>query len=155
EAYVAPRNSIEETLVRIFKDVLHCDRISIIDNFFELGGHSLSATQVVSRIGSDLGFELPLRTLFEAPTVAAISQFISAEEKIPGQVERIALEQLVDNTASSPTISNRYPLSFSQQRLWFLAQMEPDSPAYNVPVALRIQGTLDASALGHALTRII
>jgi acyl carrier protein len=99
-SYVAPRDPIEQVVARIWGEVLKLERVSVVDNFFELGGHSLLATQVTSRIRSTLRVDLPVRRLFEGPTVERLSQAIRAAAQAPGQVERIA-RIVMDITAMS------------------------------------------------------
>ncbi|MEH2337088.1 amino acid adenylation domain-containing protein [Nostoc sp.] len=147
DKYVAPRNPIEELLAQIWAQVLKVEQIGIHDNFFELGGHSLLATQLVSRIRNIFKVELPLRELFTNATVAELAR---------------SLEQLQqhDLELSAPPILPRakntdIPLSYAQQRLWFLDQFEPNSPSYNIPLALRLVGTLNQTALEQTLQEII
>jgi amino acid adenylation domain-containing protein len=145
KAYVGPRNAVEETVAGIWAEVLHRDRVSIDDNFFDLGGHSLMATQVISRIRRALKIELPLRALFEAPTVASIAERIGtagAKTVTPPPITRVSREQDL-------------PLSFAQQRLWVLDQMEPANPLYNIPRGLRMRGSLNVGALERALNEIV
>ena len=141
--YLAPRNSQEEILVTIWQEILKIDRVGINDNFFELGGHSLMATQVVSKIRQSLSIDLPLRALFERPTVAELASQLQSNSvtEIP-PIKPVSRERDL-------------PLSFAQQRLWFLAQLEPDSPAYNIPEALRLQGKLDIEVLTQTLKEIV
>ena len=117
--YVAPRTPTEETLAAIWADVLKLDRVGIHDAFFDLGGHSLLAMQVISRVRNAFQTELPLRALFEAPTIEGLSSEIA--KKLDGIVER-AQTAIPHRTSGGPA-----PLSFAQQRLWFLDQLEPDS----------------------------
>ncbi|NRD67016.1 amino acid adenylation domain-containing protein, partial [Corallococcus exiguus] len=141
--YEAPRTESEQKLAAIWAEVLRVPRVGVRDNFFALGGHSLLATQVVSRIRKELGAELPLRTLFEAPTFEALARRLeTAERPLPVALESIA------NAGPSP-------LSFAQQRLWFIDQLEPGSALYNVPVAVRLEGELDVGALDWALREIV
>ncbi|MEH1860990.1 MAG: amino acid adenylation domain-containing protein [Nostoc sp.] len=147
EKYVAPRTPIEEILVQIWAQVLKVERVGIHDNFFESGGHSLLATQLLSRIRNIFKLELPLHSLFAATTVAKFAQEIK-------QLQQQNLE------LSTPPILPRasdaeLPLSFAQQRLWFLDQLQPLSAFYNVPVALRLVGTLEVAALQQSLQEII
>jgi amino acid adenylation domain-containing protein len=141
--YLAPRNATEKTLVGVWQEVLNLPQVGIDDNFFELGGHSLLATQVVSKIRQSLSIELPLRCLFEYPTVAQLAEQIasSVTQEIP-PIKPVARDRDL-------------PLSFAQQRLWFLAQLEPDNPAYNIPEALRVRGKLDVEVLIQTLQAII
>ena len=141
--FVLPRNSTEETIANIYAAILQQEKIGINDNFFELGGHSLLATQVVSRIRQSLSVELPLRSLFEYPTVAALANQL--QDKAITEIPEI-----------KPVSRDRnLPLSFAQQRLWFLAQLEPNNPTYNIPEALRLQGKLNIGVLTQALEAII
>ncbi|MEH2068925.1 MAG: amino acid adenylation domain-containing protein [Nostoc sp.] len=147
EKYVAPRTPIEEILAQIWAQVLKVERVGIDDNFFESGGHSLLATQLLSRIRNIFKLELPLHSLFAAATVAKFAQEIK-------QLQQQNLE------LSTPPILRRandaeLPLSFAQQRLWFLDQLQPLSAFYNVPVALRLVGTLEVAALQQSLIEII
>ncbi|MEH2068927.1 MAG: amino acid adenylation domain-containing protein [Nostoc sp.] len=147
DKFVAPRNPIEELLAQIWAQVLKLEQVGIYDNFFELGGHSLLAMQLVSRIRNIFKVELPLRELFANATVAELAR---------------SLEQLQqhDLELSAPPILPRakntdIPLSYAQQRLWFLDQFEPNSPSYNIPLALRLVGTLNHTALEQSLQVII
>jgi amino acid adenylation domain-containing protein len=129
--FTEPRDAAEREIAGIMAGLLRRDRVGAHDSFFALGGHSLLATQLVSRIASALGVTLPLRTVFETPTVAEIAAAVTAAAA----------------TTAAPT-------SFAQRRLWFLDRLEPGNPAYNVPVAARLRGELDVTALRRALTRI-
>ncbi|NDB84454.1 MAG: non-ribosomal peptide synthetase, partial [Alphaproteobacteria bacterium] len=143
--YVGPRNEIERKLCEIWSEVLRIEKIGIYDNFFEIGGHSLLATQVISRIRKDLEVELPLKTLFSAPTIAGISE----------GVERLKGTAVVIPAITAEIRPKRIPLSFAQQRLWFLDQLLPNQSLYNIPMALRLKGQLDIDALEKALDYII
>ncbi|HEY2114487.1 MAG TPA: amino acid adenylation domain-containing protein [Candidatus Angelobacter sp.] len=138
----APRTPEEEVLCQIFAEVLGLERVGIDDNFFDSGGHSLMATRLASRVRSMLGVELPLRTLFESPTVARLRPHLRQAEK-----------------ARAPLVAEprpeRLPMSYAQQRLWFLDQLQDKSTEYNVPEALRLRGELDYSALERALAAIV
>jgi natural product biosynthesis luciferase-like monooxygenase protein/amino acid adenylation domain-containing protein len=146
QPFVAPRTPEEQLLAEIWASVLHVEQVGIHDTFFALGGHSLLATQLISRVRESLRVELPLRALFEAPTVA-------------GMAERIAAARHEPQASFAPSIvpvprEGALPLSFAQQRLWFLEQMQPDSSAYNVPSGLRLTGALDLAAVQHCLNAI-
>ncbi|MBE8967603.1 non-ribosomal peptide synthase/polyketide synthase, partial [Nostocales cyanobacterium LEGE 12452] len=147
DKYLAPRNPIEELLAQIWAQVLKLELVGIHDNFFELGGHSLLATQLVSRIRSIFKVELPLRELFARPTVAELAQTI-------GQLQQQDLE-LVSPPILPRAENAQLPLSFAQQRLWFLDQLEPNSAVYNIPITLRLVGTLNQVALEQSLHEII
>ena len=143
---VPPRTGLEETVARIWAQVLDLKRVGVYDNFFELGGHSLLATQVVSRIREVLGVDLALRDLFETATVADL-------------VERITQRISNGHSGGAAIESRRHggpaPLSFSQERMWFLNRLAPESAAYNVPVSLRIRGPLNVDALVAALRDVV
>ncbi|MCA1681930.1 MAG: amino acid adenylation domain-containing protein, partial [Actinobacteria bacterium] len=134
--YVAPRTPIERVLAEVWAQVLGVDRVGVEDNFFELGGDSILSIQVVSRVRVAFGVEVSLRSLFTCPTVAGLGGVIAADTGA-GQV------------AAIPVVSRAgaLPLSFAQQRLWFLNEFEPDSSEYISPLALRLRGELDIAAL--------
>jgi amino acid adenylation domain-containing protein len=146
-AYIAPQTPTEEVVASIWAEVLRRDRISTQDSFFDLGGHSLLATQVISRIRRALNVDIPLRTLFEAPTVAKIAEQID-------NLRRDPLVSQIPPIAISPRNEN-LPPSFAQQRLWVLDQMEPNNPLYNIPRRVRMHGDLDVDALTRALNEIV
>ncbi|MFC9503564.1 amino acid adenylation domain-containing protein [Streptomyces sp. NPDC057002] len=138
-----PRSPREEILCGLFAEVLGLPRIGIDDNLFERGGNSLLATRLVSRIRSTLRTELAIRELFEAPTVAALSAVLDRSGDGRGGI--------------TPAVPRppRVPLSFAQQRLWFLHGVEGPNPSYNLPVPLRLTGRLDHAALRDALTDVV
>ncbi len=145
--YAAPRRQTEQIIAKICAEVLGFSRVGINDNFFELGGHSLLASRAISRLRTAFNIEIPLRAIFEAPTVAKLA------EKIEFYAQQTNLiSQPVLTPVERPTA---IPLSFSQQSLWFLAQMESDSSAYNMSEVLRLKGNLDAAALRFALEKIV
>ena len=145
--FIAPRSSEEELLAEIWRELLHVERIGIHDNFFEIGGHSLLATQFISRVRDVFNVELPLRDLFEAPTIAAMILKID-------QARHQAL-----GPQTPPLIpasrEQELPLSFAQQRLWFLDQLMPDSPFYNIPAAMRLRGSLDIPVFERTINEIV
>jgi acyl carrier protein len=143
DGYVAPRTAIEARLAEIWADVLQLERVGAQDDFFDLGGHSLLATQLAARVRQSFGVVLPLRRLFEVPTVEALA----AELEGLGVAAAPRLRP-VDRTGE-------LPLSFAQERLWFLDQMAPGSAAYNMPVAVRLSGPLRVAALAAGLERIV
>ncbi|MCG8296358.1 non-ribosomal peptide synthetase [Pseudomonas entomophila] len=147
QAHVAPRSELECLLARLWCEVLELPEVGLQDNFFDLGGHSLLATQVISRVRHALGLDLPLRVLFEARDLA---QFAAAVERAeaPGQGAPAPVLQALDPR-------QRQPLSFAQQRLWFLWQLEPHSSMYNIPRALQLDGELDAEAVRQAFQALL
>ena len=141
--HATPRTPTEEVLAGIFAEVLRAERVGTRDDFFDLGGHSLLATQAVSRIRRVLGVELPLRALFDAPTVAELAERVDAGS-------RAAAPPVAAVRRTGPA-----PLSFSQQRLWFLDQLEPGTAHHNIPFALRLRGPLDAGVLELAFAETV
>ena len=146
-AYVAPRTAAEERLAGVFAEVLGVERVGAHDDFFDLGGHSLLAMRVVARLREALGVELPVRALFEAPTVAGLAPRIDA---LRGAPETADEPPLVAVPRDRPL-----PLSFAQQRLWFIQQLDPANVAYNMVGATRLDGALDANALRRALDTVV
>ncbi|HEX2207305.1 MAG TPA: amino acid adenylation domain-containing protein [Longimicrobium sp.] len=142
-AFAAPRTPREEALAEVWREVLGVERVGVEDDFFELGGHSLLATQVLSRVRREVGVELPLRALFEAPTVRALAERLEAATAAD-------LPPLVRVERSGPV-----PLSFAQERMWFLQRMSPASGAYNLAEALELDGPLDAEALRRAFEALV
>jgi amino acid adenylation domain-containing protein len=144
EGYVAPRTPAEEIMAGIWAEVLKLDKVGIHDDFFALGGHSLLATQLMSRIRRALQVDMPLRALFDAPSIVML------------------MRKMVDaeTGGGAPPLqrANRdrpLALSFAQQRLWFLDQLDRQSALYNIPVALRLTGHLDVSSLARTLNEIL
>ncbi len=145
--YVAPRYPTEETLAGIWAEVLAVERVGIHDNFFALGGHSLLATQVMSRVRKSLDAELPLRALFESPTVAELAVMVEAA--------RASEVRLKAPPLAAVSRAGDLPLSHAQQRLWFLDQLEPGGSAYNMPGALRLVGCLDRGAFDRTIHEVV
>ncbi len=145
--YEAPRTQTEELLAGLWASVLHVDRIGVNDDFFALGGHSLLATQLVSRVREAFGVELPLRELFERPTVAGLAQQV--EVAVRGGLGLMA-PPLVPVSRE-----HELPLSYAQQRLWFLDQLEPSGSFYNLPAAVRLRGALNVAALEQTLSEVV
>jgi amino acid adenylation domain-containing protein len=141
--YVAPRTPVEEVLAGIWAEVLGRERVGVTESFFELGGHSLLATRLISRVRQVLGVEVALGEVFRSPVLADLSRAIedAARTELP-PIER------ADRGA-------RLPLSFAQQRLWFLEQMGELGSTYHLATRLRLQGELDRGALVRTLDRIV
>ena len=145
--YVAPRDADQTTLAALLAAALGLDRVGMEDNFFALGGHSLLAAQVVASIRAAFQVELPLRALFDAADVAALAAQVAALRHDGGARALPAIAAQPGDAAPA--------LSFAQQRLWFLDQLEPGSAAYNMPVAVRLSGALDLQALQRTLDDIV
>ncbi|GHO70203.1 hypothetical protein KSC_090950 [Ktedonobacter sp. SOSP1-52] len=144
-----PRNELEELVSQVWKQVLQRDQVGLQENFFELGGHSLLATQVVARLRKLLHTEVPLLLLFEAPTISLLAARL-----------QLLLRQAQGHTQPMPPLlpvprDQDLPLSFAQQRLWFLHQFAPRSAAYSIPVFARLHGTLAIPALRASLSALI
>jgi len=147
DGYVAPRTPVEEILAGIWTDVLKVERVGVNDNFFDLGGHSLLATQLMSRVRSALQVDVPLRSLFDRPNIADLAQSV---ETIMHAGQKRELSPI------TPRASRQHlPLSFAQQRLWFIEQLQPDSSTYHICPALRMRGLLDSRALKMSLGEIL
>jgi amino acid adenylation domain-containing protein/non-ribosomal peptide synthase protein (TIGR01720 family) len=145
--FVAPRTATEEKLAGMWAEVIGLERLSIYSNFFDLGGHSLLATQLISRVREGFEVEIPLRDLFEMPTVALLAAHID-KAIVEGRGLSAPPLRRVSREAS-------LPLSFAQQRLWILHQFDPETAAFNIPVAVRLSGQLDANALAQTLNEIV
>ncbi|WP_344875795.1 condensation domain-containing protein, partial [Allokutzneria multivorans] len=137
-----PRNEVEAVLCGLFADVLGVDSVGVDDGFFELGGHSLLATRLVSKVRAELDVELSIRALFDAPTVADLAREVKSAQRGRASVTARPRPDVV-------------PLSFAQQRLWFLDKLEGASATYHVPIALRLTGDLDTEALRLALQDVV
>jgi len=139
--------AVEEIVASIWAEVLRLEQVDVETNFFELGGHSLLATQVMSRIREAFGIELHLLSLFESPTVRGLAAQIEIAMRAGQGINTPPLQR--------SERASEMPLSFAQQRLWFLSQLEPESPFYNCPVALRLKGRLNVEALERTLAEIV
>jgi len=148
-AYTPPRTATEVALAAIWAELLQADRVGAEDGFFTLGGHSLLAMRVLSRVREAFGVELPLRGIFESPTLAALAAEIDRLHGAEGNP--------ADSTPPLVPVdrSGDLPLSFAQERLWFVDRLEPGSPVYTMGSVYRFRGVLDASALERALAEIV
>src|SRR6201996_9531230 len=142
QGYRAPSTPTEEVLAGIYAQVLGLERVGVDDSFFELGGDSLSAMRLVAAINTALDSQLVVRTVFDSPTIAALAPRINSDGA--GLAPLVAVER--------PAV---VPLSFAQNRLWFLDQLHGPSPVYNMAVALRLHGPLDTDAMGAALADVV
>ena len=145
--YRAPQTPTEEVVAALWEAVLGGERVGSGDSFFSLGGHSLLATRVMTQVRQAFGIELPLRALFETPTVAGLARTIDAACRDPALPAEPALEAQPEITSGA--------LSFAQERLWFLDRLMPGTATYNIPIALRLRGALDAVALGRGLASVV
>src|SRR5262249_17476605 len=136
-----------EALCRVWAEVLGVSRVGVTDNFFELGGHSLLATQVLSRAREAARATVALRELFRAPTVGGLALALGEGRQKAEEAQGPPLVAVARTQA--------LPLSFSQERLWFLRQLEPESAAYHLPVVLKLLGTLDEEALEKAFVEVV
>jgi amino acid adenylation domain-containing protein len=146
---ILPTTPTQQKLSTLWKDVLSLDFIGVEDDFFALGGHSLLATKLVSRIREEFNTAFPLRKVFEFPTIAGLAQ----------EIDTLVLqnESVEKTTEDIPRVTQRenLPLSFAQQRLWFLDKLEPNNPAYNIMVGFRLNGKLNQEALHQSLQEIV
>ncbi|WP_441964820.1 amino acid adenylation domain-containing protein, partial [Mycolicibacterium houstonense] len=140
--YRAPSTATEEILAGIYAQVLGMDRVGVDDSFFDLGGDSLTAMRLIAAVNAGFDAEVSVRTLFDAPTVAQLVPHIKAGSG--GRPQLVAQQR--------PDV---IPLSYAQQRLWFLEQLQGPSAIYNMAVALRLDGDLNADALGRALADVV
>jgi surfactin family lipopeptide synthetase A len=145
--FVAPSTPTQAILATLWQEILNLPQVGIHDNFFELGGHSLLATQVIIRLRPLFGVELPLRRLFETPTIEQLSELIEATQATGGGLERSPILPV--------SRQEKLPLSFAQARLWFLNQLEGGSATYNMPEPLQLMGDLDVAALESAVEGIL
>ncbi|HEY0601397.1 MAG TPA: condensation domain-containing protein, partial [Herpetosiphonaceae bacterium] len=147
-SYVPPSTPEELSVAALWAELLGLEQVGIHDNFFALGGHSLLATRLLARLRLAEQIDLPLRALFETPTVAGLAQqIVTLRESLATTVEAVIPRQ--------PRTTNQFPLSFAQQRLWFLDQLDPGDASYNIPLALRLTGQLDVAALERCYQAII
>ncbi len=144
----SPQTVLEEVLTGIWVDILHLERVGVRDNFFDLGGHSLLATRMIARVREIFQVDVPLRAIFESPTVVDLAGWIEVARNGSSRISDVP-------SLVSQAREMILPLSFEQERLWFLSQLEPDSPAYNIPVALQVQGDLNLDVLGESLNVLV
>jgi amino acid adenylation domain-containing protein/non-ribosomal peptide synthase protein (TIGR01720 family) len=145
--YVAPRNETEQVIAEVWQNLFGINEVSITDHFFEMGGHSLLATQLVSRLRQRLRVEIPLRSIFEAPTIAELAVRIDEARRAKPHDATAAIKRAANN--------GHIPLSFAQKRLWIIDQVEPGNIAYNLPTAVRLNGRLNIDALEQSLSEIV
>jgi amino acid adenylation domain-containing protein len=147
KTFVAPRSETEQRVAAIWQEVLKLEKVGVYDNFFELGGHSLLVTRIISRIHESMDTDLPLRSLFENPMVVDLATYIDLKK---GKTNVLRLPQVVPISRDKSL-----PLSFSQERLWFLQQLEPESTAYSMPTSIHMRGRLDHRAMDNAFKELV
>lgn len=145
--YIAPSNETEALIAHIWQSLLQVERVGVTDNFFELGGHSLLATQFVSRLREESGYNLALKTIFTHPTINQLSQVIQDTPQHSNQPKIIKVDRNL--------YPDGLPLSYAQQRLWLIDQLQPGSPMYNIPLAVKLYGELNIKALEQSFETII
>jgi len=146
--YEAPRNSTEEKLTAIWREILRVEHIGINDNFFELGGHSLKATSLAAKIHKVLNVEIPLKEIFKSPTIKEISEYIkNSAESIYSQIQPVGEEESNESSC--------YEMSSAQKRIYTLQQLELDSTSYNMPGVLELDGALDTARLKTVFSKLI
>jgi FkbH-like protein len=147
EDFLPPSSSIELQLAAIWREVLHVNKIGVRDNFFDLGGNSLLAVQIISRIRESFNADLPISTLFDSPTISVLAQELQAQHSSCARPKFVPIEPIGRN--------GELPVSFVQERLWFLDQFRIANHAYNVPIAFRLNGAVDLEAFQRALNEIV
>ncbi|MCJ8173437.1 non-ribosomal peptide synthetase, partial [Clostridium botulinum] len=140
--YEAPRNKVEETLAKIWSEILGIEKVGINDNFFDLGGHSLKATILMSKIHKELNKEVPLKELFKSPTIKDLSNYIeSAEENLYSKIEKVEEKEY-------------YEASSAQKRMYMLQQFDKDSTAYNMPAVFELEGKVDKDKIEETFRKL-
>ncbi|MCJ8174458.1 non-ribosomal peptide synthetase, partial [Clostridium botulinum] len=140
--YEAPRNKVEETLTKIWSEILGIKKVGINDNFFDLGGHSLKATMLMSKIHKELNREVPLKELFKSPTIKDLSKYIeSAEENLYSKIEKVEEKEY-------------YEVSSAQKRMYTLQQFDKDSTAYNMPIVFELEGKVDKNKIEETFRKL-
>lgn len=151
EEMLLPRDLLEEAVTEVWRQLLGREVIGLRENFFELGGHSLLGTQVISRLRATLGVDLPLRRLFETPTIEGLAEAV----RIAQRQERKMLAPVITPVPRAETTETVFPLSFAQQRLWLLDRLAPGRTTYTMPFAWQICGVLDQTALECTLLELV
>ncbi|MFQ4145496.1 condensation domain-containing protein [Chlorogloeopsis sp. ULAP02] len=147
QAIPTQRTAVEEVLAGIWAEILGREYVGNDENFFELGGHSLLATQLISRLRDAFSVEIPLSYLFESPTIAGCAQKIQTKIRTGEKLATLPIKPV--------NKSENLPLSFAQQRLWFLNQLHPNDDTYNIPIAVRLTGSLNITALEQSLNAVV
>jgi amino acid adenylation domain-containing protein len=147
QAYLPPRTPVEEILAEIWADLLRLERVGVHDDFFEIGGHSLIATRLLGRLRDALSVELPLRSIFDRPTVAGLAEEVEAALRAGRD---LPTPPLTRRPVAAPPV-----LSFAEQRLWFLEQLEPGRSIYNELAGVELIGALDFAALARSFREVV
>jgi amino acid adenylation domain-containing protein len=147
QGYVAPRTETEQKIAAVWQEVLNREKVGVYDDFFKLGGHSLLATQIITRIRAVFQVNVPIKRLFELPTIASLALEIDCARKTG---EAISLPKI------APSLNlTEFPLSYAQERMWFIEQLSPDSPVNNIPLAVALSGCLDRKMLSDSIKAVI
>jgi len=154
ESYEAPGNAIEEQLAEIWAEALEITRVGRHDNFFDLGGHSLLATLVATRMGNTFETQVPVRALFESPTIVELAEVIEAGLKLPGKKSGSDTRAIRKPVVSGPRPS-LFPLSYQQEQLWVLDRFNPGNAFYNIPMTWRLKGDLNVPRLEKSLQEVV
>jgi amino acid adenylation domain-containing protein len=154
EHYEAPRTAVEEHLAQIWAEALEITRVGRHDNFFDLGGHSLLATLVATRMESTFEIDVPVRALFESPTIAELAEVIELGLKLPGR-KSSGNKDVTPTPVVRGSRPSLFPLSYQQEQLWFLDRFNPGNAFYNVPMAWRLNGDLDVPRLEWSLQEVV
>jgi amino acid adenylation domain-containing protein len=154
EHYEAPANAAEKRLAAIWVEALGIRRVGRHDNFFDLGGHSLLATLVATRMGNAFGTYVPVRALFESPTIAELAEVIKASLKLSGRTQGSDKPAMPKPAVSGPRPS-LFPLSYQQEQLWVLDRFNPGNAFYNIPITWRLKGDLNVPRLEKSLQEVV
>ena len=154
ESYEAPGNAVEEQLAEIWAEALEITRVGRQDNFFDLGGHSLLATLVATRMGNTFEIQVPVRALFESPTIAELAEVIEAGLKLSGRKSGSGKRAIRKPVVSGPRPS-LFPLSYQQEQLWVLDRFNPGNAFYNIPMTWRLKGDLNVPLLEKSLQEVV
>src|SRR5947209_2855653 len=151
--YEAPGTAVEQQLAKIWVESLEVRRVGRHDDFFDLGGHSLLATLVATRMGSTCGIQVPVRALFESPTLAELAEVIEAGLKSPGR--KLGSDKGAVRTPVASPRPSLFPLSYQQEQLWVLDRFNPGNAFYNIPITWRLKGDLDVSRMERSLQEVV
>ncbi|HET9182778.1 MAG TPA: amino acid adenylation domain-containing protein [Candidatus Angelobacter sp.] len=154
EHYEVPHTAVEEQLAEIWAETLELGRVGRNDNFFDLGGHSLLATLLATRMENSFGIEVPVRAIFESPTIAELADVIESGLKLPGRKSQ-GNNGFKPSQIAAALRPSLFPLSYQQEQLWFLDRFNPGNAFYNIPLAWRLKGGLDVFRLERSLQEVV